>query len=173
MKLKVVSILRIIASLAAVAALSGPLRASIDDDKIETVFKQTYVYQNYLKLDSIHIEVQKNGVVKLTGIVAGEIHKALAGETVAGLRGVTRVDNQLNTNTDLATQREDKLIEKRVMITLLFYASLNAARTTVAVQNGIVTLGGQASSADQKELTSQYVGYVAGVKAVYYPQLCP
>jgi len=61
-----------------------PLRASEDDARIAASFRQTYVYQTYLKQDTIRVEA-KDGVVTLTGTVADDSHKALAQETVARL----------------------------------------------------------------------------------------
>src|ERR1700690_2834747 len=79
---------------------SMPVRASENDDRIESSFKNSYVYTTYLKDDSVKT-VAKDGVVTLSGTVAAEFHRELAQETVASLPGVIRVNNQLVTKAEI------------------------------------------------------------------------
>ena len=83
-------------ALMAIALLvtSGPVQASKTEDRIEASAKESYVFKTYLKDDAIKVK-SKDGAVTLTGTVAEESHKALAGETVASLPEVKSVDNQL------------------------------------------------------------------------------
>ena len=144
---------------------SAPLRASETDDKIESSFKETYVYKTYLKDDAIKIAA-KNGVVTLTGTVAEESHKSLARETVTGLPGVALVDSQLATKAEVAAESADSWIGRKVKLTLLFHRNVNCGKTNVEVKDGIVTLRGEASSTAQKELTAEYAKDIEGVKEV-------
>jgi osmotically-inducible protein OsmY len=153
------------ATVAAVMFTSTPLRASEVDDKIESSFKQTYVYRTYLKDDAVKTEA-KNGAVTLTGTVAEESHKALAQETVASLPGVVTVDNQLATTAEVAAENKDTWIGRKVKLALLFHRNVNAGQTTVEVKDGVVTLKGEASSTAQKELTGEYANDIEGVTAV-------
>jgi len=150
---------------AAMILTGSPLRASENDDKIESSFKKSYVYQTFLKNDSVKTEA-KEGVVTLTGTVSEESHKALAQETAAGLPGVTRVDNQLATKAEAAAENADIWIGRKVNLTLLFHRNVNAGKTVIEVKNGIVTLKGEASSTAQKELTTEYANDIEGVKTV-------
>jgi len=150
---------------AALIFTSAPLSASETDDKIESSFKKTYVYQTYLKDDAVKTDA-KEGVVTLTGTVSEESHKALAQETAASLPGVTRVDNQLATKAEAAAESKDTWIGRKVKLSLLFHRNVNAGKTTVEVKDGIVTLTGQASSAAQKDLTTEYANDIEGVKEV-------
>jgi osmotically-inducible protein OsmY len=150
---------------AAMILTGTPLRASENDDKIESSFKKSYVYQTFLKNDSVKTEA-KEGVVTLTGTVSEESHKALAQETVAGLPGVTRVDNQLATKAEAAAENADIWIGRKVNLTLLFHRNVNAGKTVIEVKDGIVTLKGEASSTAQKELTTEYANDIEGVKTV-------
>jgi hyperosmotically inducible periplasmic protein len=152
-------------TVAAMFAISAPLRASEVDDKIEASFKETYVYKTYLQDDDVKAEAQ-DGVVLLTGTVSEESHKALAEETAANLPGVTRVDNQLATEAEEEAENADKWIGRRVKLALLFRRNVSGGKTAVEVNDGIVTLKGEASSTAQKELTAQYAKDVEGVKAV-------
>jgi osmotically-inducible protein OsmY len=154
---------------AAVAAVvffaSTPLRASDADDRIESSFKQTYVYKTYLKDDTVKAEA-KDGVVTLTGTVAEDSHKALAQETALSLSGVIRVDNQLATKAEVAAENADTWISRKVKLTLMFHRNVNAGKNAVEVKDGIVTLKGEASSMAQKELTAEYAKDIEGVKEV-------
>ena len=150
---------------ALVLVTSGPLRASETDNKIESSFKNTYVYKTFLKDDAIKIGA-KEGVVTLTGTVAEEAHKALAQETAASLPGVSRVDNKLETKAEVASEKADTRIGRKVKLALLFHRNVSAGKTTVEVKDGIVTLKGEASSMAQKELTAEYAKDIEGVKEV-------
>ena len=142
-----------------------PLRASETDDRIESSFKDSYVSKVYLKDDAVKVE-SKNGVVTLTGTVADESRRVLAEETAASLPGVERVDNKLATKAEAAAKNSDAWIGSKVKLALLFHRNVNAGKTDVDVKVGIVTLKGEASSAAQKELTTEYAKDVDGVKEV-------
>jgi len=150
---------------AAMFMTSAPVRASETDDRIESSFKQTYVYKTYLKDDSIKAEAEK-GVVTLTGTVSEESHKKLAQETVADLPGVTKVDNKLATKAEAAAANADMWINRKVKFALLVHRNVSARNTTVEVKDGIVTLKGEASNAAQKELTTEYAKDIDNVKEV-------
>ena len=153
------------AAAAAMIVTSTPLRASDTDSKIESSFKKTFVYQTYLKDDSVKTEAE-NGVVTLTGTVNEESHKTLAQDTAAGLPGVIRVDNKLTTKAEAAAESADKWIGRKVKLTLLFHRNVNAGKTTVEVNDGVVTLTGVAASMAQKDLTAEYANDIEGVKEV-------
>jgi hyperosmotically inducible periplasmic protein len=165
MKRKAMYRLAVAAAAAVVFFASAPVRASEADDRVESSFKQTYVYKTYLKDDAVKAAA-KDGVVTLTGTVAEESHKALAQETVLSLPGVTRVDNQLATKAEVAAENADTWIGRKVKTALLFHKNVSASQTTVEVKDGIVTLKGEATSTAQKELTSEYAKDIEGVKEV-------
>jgi osmotically-inducible protein OsmY len=154
-----------VAAAAAVMVISTPVRASESDDRIEASFKETYVFKTYLKDDKLKADA-KNGVVTLTGTVAEESHKALAQDTVASLPGVTRVENQLATTAEVASDNADTWMGRKVKLALLFHRNVNASQTSVEVKDGIVTLKGEASSLAQKELSTEYAKDIEGVKEV-------
>ncbi len=158
--------LTVIATTAVAMFVSGtPLRASETDDKIETAFKNTYVYQTFLKDDAVKVDVEE-GVATLTGTVGEESHKALAQETVSSLPGVVRVNNTLATRAEVAAENADTWMNRKVKLALLFHRNVNAGKTTVEVKDGLVTLTGEASSTAQKELTTEYAKDIEGVKEV-------
>lgn len=156
-----------LATAALAICVSGtPLRAAESDDAvIESLFKKTHVYKTYLKDGEIKCG-SKNGVVTLSGTVAEESYKVLAGEIAECLPGVVRVDNKLAIKTGGSFESEDTLIRRKVNLSLLFHRNVNLSKTTVEVKDGIVTLKGEASSMAQKELTAEYAKDIEGVKDV-------
>jgi hyperosmotically inducible periplasmic protein len=141
------------------------LFANETDNRIESSFKKTYVYQTYLKDDSVKAEA-KAGIVTLTGTVVEASHKSLVQDTAASLPGVIRVDNRPETKAEAATDNADTWIGRKVKLALVFHRNVNAGKTDIAVKDGNVTLSGEASSMAQKELTTEYARDIEGVKDV-------
>jgi hyperosmotically inducible periplasmic protein len=162
--MKTTSILALLAASSALFVTSPTLRASDTDSRIESSAGKSYVFKTYLRYDSITTE-SRNGAVTLTGTVAEASHKSLAQDTVAGLPGVKSVDNQLLVKGEQPAEHSDTWIGLKVKTALLFHRNVSAG-TTVSVTNGIVTLSGQASSAAEKELTTEYARDVDNVKSV-------
>jgi osmotically-inducible protein OsmY len=146
-------------------AFTVPVHAAKIDSRIELSAKQSYIFKTYLQGDDIKIQ-SKDGAVTLTGLVSENFHKALAQETVAGLPGVTSVDNRLEVKGAPPTANSDAWLRDKVKVALLFHRSVSAKATEVDVKDGIVTLRGEAVSQSQKELTTEYAKDVEGVKDV-------
>ena len=144
---------------------SVSLFAADTDDRIESAAKKSYVFKTYLKHDSVKTEA-KDGVVTLTGTVADADHRAMAETTVENLPGVTRVDNRLKLKVDAPAEHSDGWLSTKVKTTLLFHRNVSASKTDVFVQNGVVSLRGEAVNLAQKELTEEYAKDVEGVKEV-------
>ena len=158
---------RIVVMIVAVVALlmtSAPVQASKMDDRIESSARKSYVFKTYLKGDDIKIQ-SMDGVVTLTGTVSEESHKSLARETVAGLPGVKSVDNRLEVKGERPAENSDAWLTTKVKTMLLFHRNVSAM-TEVNTKDGIVTLRGHASSQAQKDLTTEHVKDVEGVKDV-------
>ena len=157
--------LSITLSALALLALGAPVQASQMDRRIESSARQSHVFQTYLKKDDIKIH-SGNGAVTLTGVVSENFHKSLAGDTVAGLPGVKRVDNRLEIEGASPTPNSDAWLRDKVKVALLFHRRVSAVATEVEVSDGIVTLQGEAASQAQKELTTEYAKDVDGIKGV-------
>jgi hyperosmotically inducible periplasmic protein len=140
------------------------MRGSETDSRIEASAKKPYVYRTYLKDDDIRIE-SKDGAVTLTGTVAEASHKALAQDTVEGLPDVKTVNNRLAVSGEHAERSPDSWIGTKVKTSLWFHRSVSS-KTEVDVNEGVVTLSGNASSQAQKDLTTEYTNDVDGVKGV-------
>ena len=163
--MKAIYSISIMLATVALLAFSVPVHASTMDSRIESSARQSYVFQTYLKDDDIKIE-SRDGAVTLTGIVADNFNKSLAEETVAGIPGVKSVDNRLEIKGAPPTANSDAWLSEKVKATLLFHRSVSAGKTEVYVNEGIVTLRGEAASESQKDLTTEYAKDVEGVKDV-------
>ncbi len=148
-----------------IALLVATAYASNMDDRIESSAKNSYVFKTYLKHDDIKIE-SKDGIVTLTGTVSEKSHKSMAQDTVAGLPGVKSVDNELEVKGEQHSENSDLWLKAKVEMALLFHRNVSATKTEVDVKDGTVTLRGNADSEAQKELTTEYVKDVEGVKKV-------
>jgi osmotically-inducible protein OsmY len=152
------------AAAVALLAFSVPVHASKMDSRIESSAKQSYVFKTYLKSDDIKIQ-SSDGVVTLTGSVSEDSHRTLAQETVAGLPGVKTVNNLLEIQGEHPTATSDAWLTSKVKTTLLFHRNVSTM-TEVNTKEGIVTLHGDAASQAEKNLTTEYVKDVEGVKDV-------
>ncbi len=144
-------------------SVSAP--ASEIDERIESSAKQSYVFKTYLKNDDIKIQ-SVDGVVTLTGTVAEEASKSLAYETVANLPGVKSVDNQLELKGERPAENSDGWISIQVKYSLLYNRNVSGIKTQVFVNDGVVTLKGEAESQAQKDLAGEYAKDIKGVKDV-------
>ncbi len=165
MKMKAFYITAAVIAAAVLVLAVVPARASKTDTRIESTAKSSYVFKTFLKDDAIKVKV-KDGIATLTGTVAESSHKSMAEETVAGLPGVTGVTNQLTVKGQPASASSDAWVGEKVRTTLLFRRSVSYVNTKVSVENGKVTLRGEADSEAQKQLTAEYAKDVSGVTEV-------
>jgi osmotically-inducible protein OsmY len=141
------------------------VHATETDDRIIATARSSYNFKTYLADDKINI-VAKNGAVTLTGQVLDELHRSLAEETLAGLPGVKSVNNQLNLQARTGGITPDGTLQAKVQAALLFHRNLSALKTKVEVDQGVVTLQGEAGSEAQKKLATEYVKGLDGVVRV-------
>jgi osmotically-inducible protein OsmY len=161
-----VNYFRILTAVTVAVLLSGASAlASETDERIESSAHKSYVFKTYLKDDSINAK-SKEGVVTLTGVVAEESHRSLAQETVASLPGVKDVDNQLELKEGSAAETSDGWIGTQVKYSLLYNKHVSGLKTQVLVNEGIVTLQGEAETQAQKDLAGAYAKDIKGVKDV-------
>jgi osmotically-inducible protein OsmY len=163
--MKFKTIISMAAAAMALVSISVPSHASKLDNRIESSVRQTYIFKVYLKDDDIKIK-STDGVVELTGVVADDLNRSLARETVAGLPDVKGVDNRLEVKGAAPTANSDAWLHDKVKSTLKFHRRVNGDTTAVEVRDGVVTLRGDADNQAQKELTTEYAKDVEGVKDV-------
>jgi osmotically-inducible protein OsmY len=160
--MKVMYRVTLMMAVVALLTISVPVHASKMDDGIKSSAQKSYVFKTYLKGDDIRIQ-SKDGAVTLTGTVSEESHKSLAQETVAGLSGVKSVDNRLEVKGVPPAAYSDAWITAKLKTMFLFHRNVSAM-TEVNTKDGIVTLRGEAINQAQKDLTTEYVKDVEGVK---------
>lgn len=146
---------------AVLIATTLPLFASETDDRIESSFKKSYVYKTYLTDENIKIS-SKDGAVILSGNVLDETHIPMAQNVAEALPGVKSVDNTIVLKSD----KSDMWLKMKVQTALVFHSNVDATNTHISVQDGIVTLKGEAVSPAQKELTTEYAKDIEGVRGV-------
>lgn len=134
-----------------------------EDRKIEHAAESSYNYRAVLE-DRAKVKAD-DGIVTLTGTLLDRDEKALAEDTVKNLPGVKGVKNEIKV-ASRHEEHSDAWIAFKIRGQLLVKGNVSAATTTVAVQEGVVTLGGTAANLAQKELTEVYAKEIAGVKAV-------
>ncbi len=139
------------------------LASSATDRKIEEAARASYNYRTILE-DHVTVTAS-DGVVTLTGTVQDKDDMALAEDTVENLPGVMSVRNDLTIKSTYP-EHSDAWIAFKVRSRLLVKGHVSAATTTVAVQDGVVTLGGTADNLAQKELTEVYAREIDWVKSV-------
>ena len=145
-------------------AFSTPLLASEMDDRIESTFKGSYAFRTFLQDDAVKV-ASKDGVVTLSGTVNEESERGLAQETAANLPGVASVDNRLELKAGYPLKKSNEWLAIDIKTALLFHRSVSMPNTQVYVEEGIVTLRGEAANETQKELTAEYAD-IDGVREV-------
>jgi len=137
--------------------------SSETDRKIEDAAEASYNYKTVL---DGHVKVKAdNGIVTLTGTVLDKDDKALAADTVENLPGVKVVNNEIVVKPGYP-EKSDAWMAFKIRSRLLVKANVSASSTTVAVQDGVVTLTGTADTTAQKTLTEVYAKDIDGVKSV-------
>jgi len=160
MKSKFISRIAFLLSAALPAAAFATAAA---DQAIGEAARSSYNFRSFLQ-DRVKVGVQ-DGVVTLTGTVQDTGDKALAEDTVHNIPDVVSVENKI-TVVSTYPEHSDAWIAFKIRGQLLVKANVSAATTTVAVQDGIVTLGGTAGTLAQKELTEICAKEIDWVKSV-------
>lgn len=115
----------------------------------------------------------KDGIVTLRGNAASQAQKDLTTEYARDVEGVKEVKNEM-TVSQTSKERprttgeriDDASITAQVKLTLLFHRSTSALHTSVATMLGVVTVGGKAKNAAEKDLVTKLVNDIAGVSSV-------
>ncbi len=152
------------------ATAVAPLQASDMDRRVESTIKNSYNYKTYLMQDDISVNAAA-GVVTLSGMVLSDSDRVLAGETAAGTAGVRSVINELKVKNEQPAEQSDGWITMKVKSALAYHKHVSATGTEVETVGGVVTLKGKVATQAQKELTTEYVKDVDGVKQVDNQQI--
>jgi hyperosmotically inducible protein len=115
----------------------------------------------------------KDGVVTLQGEATSQAQKDLTTEYARDVEGVKDVTNEMtvsntggNTTRTIVEKIDDASITAQVKLSLLFHRSTSVLSTSVRTKHGVVTLGGMARNAAEKDLVTKLVNDIKGVKKV-------
>ena len=114
----------------------------------------------------------KDGIATLQGEATSQAQKDLTTEYAKDVDGVKDVKNEMGVSRPSKKTRtvgeeiDDASITAQVKMTLLYHRSTSALNTSVTTKKGVVTLGGKAKNATEKDLATKLVNDVKGVKSV-------
>lgn len=141
--------------------------AYIDDEWIET--------KSLVNIDKAHpqlaqahvVVVSYNGVVLLAGQVPSEQLRVLAADTVAAIKKVRRVHNELTLtgNTSAVARSNDAWITTKVKTKMLASSEIEGGRIKVVTENGVVYLMGLVSR-EEADRAAQTARKTSGVQKV-------
>jgi len=113
------------------------------------------------------------GMVTLRGDAAYQAQKDLATEYAKDVEGIKGVNNEMTVSgapkparRTVGEKIDDASISAQVNMMLLNHRSTSVLNTTVKTTRGVVTVGGKASNASEKELVGKLVADINGVKGV-------
>ena len=115
----------------------------------------------------------KDGVVTLRGDVASQSQKELTAEYAKDVEGIKDVKNEMTvsqtpnkTHRTMGEKVDDASITAQVNMSLLNHRSTSVLNTTVKTKRGVVTVGGKAKNAAEKDLVTKLVADINGVRSV-------
>jgi osmotically-inducible protein OsmY len=134
--------------------------------------KITLLFHRSVSAGETEVDV-KDGIVTLRGHAVSQAQKELTTEYAKDVEGVKDVNNEMTvskasnkTHRTLGKKIDDASITAQVKMALLLHRSTSALNTTVATKRGVVTVGGKARNAAEKDLVTKIVNDVNGVKSV-------
>lgn len=115
----------------------------------------------------------KDGIVTLRGVAASQSQKELTTEYTKDVEGIKDVKNEMTVSTTpikahrtIGEKIDDASISAQVNMSLLNHRSTSVLNTSVKTKRGVVTVGGKAKNAAEKDLVTKLVADVTGVKSV-------
>lgn len=114
-----------------------------------------------------------DGVVTLRGDAASLSQKELTAEYARDVEGVKDVKNEMTvsqtskkSSRTMGEKVDDASISAQVNMSLLNHRSTSILTTTVKTKRGVVTVGGKARNAAEKDLVTKLVADINGVRSV-------
>jgi hyperosmotically inducible periplasmic protein len=160
--------------------LKGEAPAEYSDAWLMTKVKTSLLFHR--SVSGIKTEVlARDGIVTLRGEATSQAQKDLATKYAQDVEGVKEVQNEMTVviaemKPDEKTMGEktgeveewidDASITALVKTALLHHRSTSGLNTTVVTEEGVVTLSGTAKNAAEKDLATELVSDVLGVKKV-------
>ena len=151
---------------------TGDRAAENSDTWVSMKVKSALLYHRNVSGTKTEVYV-KDGVVTLKGEASSPAQRELTTEFATDVDGVKDVKNEMTVSANpgkpsetMGENIDDASITAQVKATLLSHRSTGVLRTKVETNDGVVTLGGQARNAAEKDLVTKLVTDINGVKSV-------
>jgi osmotically-inducible protein OsmY len=138
-------------------------RISLSDQEIQEAVTNAFGYSPRLRNVNAEVEAD-NGVVVLTGTADTIRTKRLAEEVATNIRGVRRVENELEVRS--STQTADTDLADKVRTRINDHPELSQLDVAVTVLNGEAYLSGTVATESQQRDAAEAAASIAGITKV-------
>jgi osmotically-inducible protein OsmY len=152
--------------------LKGSLPSANSDAWFREKVKAALRFRRSTGAGTTEVDVM-DGIVTLRGVAATQAQKDLAGEYAGNIEGVKGLSNEMTVAPapkpkprSTAEKVDDISVSALVRMALQLHRSTSGLQVAVATKLGVVTVGGRAASAAEKELVTKLIRDVNGVKRV-------
>ncbi len=152
--------------------VKGEIPAENSDAWIMMKVKATLLFHRSVSGFKTEVTV-KDGIVSLQGEATSVAQKDLVTEYARDVDGVKDVKNEMavtktskKMSETVGEKIDDASITAQVKMTLLYHRSTSALKTSVTTKDGVVTLGGKAKNANERDLATKFAKDINGVKIV-------
>ncbi|MBA4374281.1 MAG: transport-associated protein [Thermodesulfovibrio sp.] len=148
--------------------------AANSDAWVRDKVKATLMLHESLNAGNTEVDF-KDGIVTLRGNASSHAQKDLTTEYARDVAGVKEVKNEMTVTASKTLKEilrtpgeriDDASITAQVKIVLLFHRSTSALHTRVSTKLGVVTVGGKAINAAERDLVTKLVTDIPGVSSV-------
>ncbi|MEE4138800.1 BON domain-containing protein [Pseudomonas syringae] len=157
------------------AQAQGDLPTQLAEARQEGSIWTAFALNKHLSPFKIDVDVEQ-GTATLKGKVENEVDRELAERIALDIKGIDKVDNQLETDAalvsepgtkaNMAQRFEDATLVATVKSKLLWSSVTEALNIDVDSKDGVVTLKGRAQSPEAKELAGSLASNTDGVVSV-------
>ncbi|MCC8483361.1 MAG: BON domain-containing protein [Rickettsia endosymbiont of Labidopullus appendiculatus] len=153
------------------AAKDQSISETIDDIKISTKIKASFMKNNFRELyTKIKVEVEQ-GRVLLTGIIDKKEEALKAIELVWDITGVREVINELiidkkSDHFDLVQYTKDAMITSQIKARTFIKRDIKWVNYTIVTVNNVVYIFGLARSEEELEMVTSIASQINGVERV-------
>ncbi len=152
--------------------LKGSLPSANSDAWFREKVKAALRFRRSSSAGTTEVDV-KDGIVTLRGVAATQAQKDLAGEYAGSIEGIKALSNEMTVapapgqKPRSASEKVDDIsVNALVRMALQLHRSTSGLQVAVATKKGVVTVGGRAASAAEKDLVTKLIRDVNGVKNV-------
>jgi osmotically-inducible protein OsmY len=152
--------------------VKGERPAENSDTWVSMKVKGALLFHRNVSASQTDVSVT-DGFVTLRGEAISQAQKELTTEYAKDVEGVKDVKNEMTvakaskkSGETMGEKIDDASITAQVKMALLSHRSTSPLNTTVTTTEGVVTLGGKAKNAAEKDLVTKLVTDINGVKSV-------